>query len=236
MALVDKPAEGSASEVVAPVSDIPEQFQGKEFADVVKMYQSLEKKFGEQSNEVGQLRSLAEQQIMSPASSESVSEDIDFYSDPESAVERLIDRKLKPYAEIATQQTQAAVQQKLNQEFPNWRETVADEGFQEWVGKSKVRADLFVKADSADYDAAAELFSTWSELNEVKGAKTQAAKAAVDRDRKLRAATTEKGSAGIDPRKILNRADLRNLKQTNPSRYRELEPDIMKAYSEGRVR
>lgn len=235
MALVDKPEEGSAGEVSAPVNDIPEQFQNKSVAEMAQMYQSLERKLGEQSNELGSLRSLAEQQIMSNASAEPV-EDFDFYSDPEKAVDRLIERKMQPYTELAAQQTQAAVQQKLNQEYPQWRETIADEGFQEWVGKSKVRVDLFKKADSADYDAASELFSTWSDINAVKGASTSAAKSAVDRDRKLRAATTEKGSAGIDPRKILNRADLRNLRQTNPTRYAQLEPDIMKAYQEGRVR
>lgn len=236
--LVDGPKEGNAEEVTTPQNDIPDAFRGKEFADVVKMYQSLEQKMGQQSEELGSLRKLADQTLMSPQASSKADDlaDLDFYSDPEEAVRRIVDRQLQPYQSIAAQQIQAQTAQRLSSEFPDWKETVKDPSFADWVAKSKVRKQLFSLADNADYDAASELFSTWNELQGVKADKQSLEKTAVQRDRKLRAATTEKGANQIDPRKILKRADLRDLKQKNPSRYNDLLPDIRRAYAEGRVR
>jgi hypothetical protein len=37
-------------------------------------------------------------------------------------------------------------------------------------------------------------------------------------------------------KRVYRRADIRQLMQTNPQRYEDLQPEIMAAYAEGRVR
>lgn len=242
--LVNTPDEGSAAEVEKPDDNTPEHLRGKSQQEILEMYTSLERKLGEQSEELGSLRKLADQALMTekPASDLGApdpgagSDGADFWSDPEGYIKRVVTEATKPVQELTRKQQQEAAAVKLSQDFPNWKDTVADKEFQEWVARSKVRTDLFLRGDSGDVDAAAELFATWGDLSKAKDSTKASEKKAVERDRKMRAATTEKGSAGIDPRKILNRNDLRELKRTNPDRYNELLPDIRKAYAEGRVR
>lgn len=235
--IANTPEEGNAAAVTAPdENQIPEKYRGKSEQDIIQMHQELEKKLAQQGEELGSLRQLADQSLLIADSSSEQSEDVDFYADPEKAIVSLIKRELAPFNELTSKQQQQQVAQRLDTDFPGWKDTSANEDFQNWVAKSKVRTELWMRADNADLDAATELFGTWSELGNATKARETTAKKAVQRDRKLRAATTEKGAAAIDPRKILNRADLRSMAQNNPTRYRELLPDIRKAYAEGRVK
>jgi len=235
--IVDAPVEGNAAEVTTAQSTIPAEYQGKSVEEVAGMHQALQRKMGQMSEELGSLRQLADNRLLQPAAPEVVPVEDDFYTDPLAAVERIIDRKLQPFQAVAESQSHEVTTKKLDAEFgPTWVDTAKDPGFQEWVAKSKVRTQLFMNADKFDYDSAAELLGTWGELGNAKAENTHRERKAVDRDRKLRAVSTEKGSAQIDPRKILSRADLRQMMQNDPNRYKELAPEIRKAYSEGRVR
>ena len=234
--LVNKPEEGNPSEIEQPEASIPEQFRGKSTDDIIGMYQHLEKKLGQQSEELGSLRALAEQAVSAPAKEGSSTDDVDFFDNPEKAIERIVEQKLAPFNASLREQQQTAVRERLDQHYPGWETTAKSPEFETWVAGSKERTRLFVRANGADWDAANELFETWGKINASDSSSKKAATKAVERDRALRAAKTEKGSAGVDPRKILSRSDLRTLRQTNPSRYNELLPDIRKAYAEGRVR
>ena len=236
--IVNTPDAGNASEVEKPVDNTPEHLQGKSHAEVLDMYQNLERKLGEQSEELGSLRRLADQALTSePSAPKAETEKPDFWSDPEGYIDRIVDSRMGPVQSQASKQREEAVAQRLTQEIPNWREILGNPDFQQWVADDKTRKDLFLEADaSADFDKAAFLFSTYAALDKGKAETQQAADKAVERDRKLRAATTEKVSGGIDPRKILSRLDLQELRQKNPDRYNQLLPDIKKAYAEGRVR
>lgn len=234
--IVNSPDEGNAREVDQPVSDIPEHLQGKSAQELADMYKSLERKLGEQSEELGSLRKLADTALLQQQAPAPAEDDVDFYTDPEGAVRRIVDGALRPILQERNQVRQQTAKQRLDSEHPGWQDTVKSQEFQEWVAKSKIRTSLFVEGNSGDYNAADELFSTWKGLSKSESATKEAESKAVQRDRKRRAATTEKGAAGIDPRKILSRADLRELKRTNPNRYQDLLPDIRKAYAEGRVR
>jgi hypothetical protein len=52
----------------------------------------------------------------------------------------------------------------------------------------------------------------------------------------LKAASVDVGGTGESSAKIYRRADLIRLMMTDPARYEERQPEIMKAYAEGRVR
>ena len=80
----------------APVEDLPEKYRGKSVADIVKMHQEAEKLIGRQASEVAEVRSLADTLIKRqiqptvPVVPEASVDDIDFFSDPVSTVNKVI--------------------------------------------------------------------------------------------------------------------------------------------------
>lgn len=74
-------------------SQLPQHLQGKGIEDVVKMYGELERKFGEQSGEVGKLRKVAEQFDFI---NKVVSQDKDLLEKFESAINRVSGKTTPP--------------------------------------------------------------------------------------------------------------------------------------------
>ena len=75
---------------------IPEKYQGKSLEEVVQMHQEAEKLLGRQSGEVGELRKVVDDYIASqtptqaPQQTVEPEEDIDYFTDPQGAVNRAI--------------------------------------------------------------------------------------------------------------------------------------------------
>lgn len=234
--LVNTPTDGDASEVEKPEDSTPERYRGKSPEEIMQMADELRTTVDRMGNELGELRNYRDQTLQQAASVDDKQESVDFFEDPEKAVRRIVDEATADIRKSYLQNSEAVVRGRLDSEYPGWEETVKSNEFQNWVAESKHRVNMFVQANAADWDSANELLGTWQKIQGVEKTAEKAATKAVDRDRKLRAVKTEKGSAGIDPRKILRRADLISLKRDNPDRYNELLPDIKRAYAEGRVR
>ena len=228
--------------------DIPEKYQGKSVEDLVQMHQELEKFSGKQSTEVGELRKLVDDHIQTQLNAQQApqqqqqiddEDDVDFFVDPQTAVSRAIDNhpKIKE-AEAYTQQAkQQATLAQLKSNHPEMEQILQDPKFAEWIKGSKVRTQLFVKADQAyDYDSANELFSLWKEKNQVvqqaAEVEKQARKSAVKSANTGNARGTGEGSR----KKVYRRADIIKLMRTDPERYQSLSDEIFKAYAEGRVK
>ena len=226
--LIDPPDSGNADNVTTPDTSIPEKLQGKSPQELAEMYSQLESTLGRQSNELGELRRTLNEVTQA---NQPVDEEVDFYTDPDAA----FSKKVAPLVEALTELRVDNMRHKLTAQHPSYETVIADGKFQEWVANSQVRIRLWQEANVGDFNAANELFSNWGEVNKSKEQSQEQATEAVQRDRKLRAATSEKGSVGIAPGKILKAADLQALRQTNPERYRQNLPEIMKAYAEGRV-
>ena len=114
---------------------------------------------------------------------------------------------------------------------------LSDDKFANWIKASKIRTQLFVAADqNYDADAADELFTLWKERKTV--AKQTAAVEKQARKQQIKAANTgnAQGSAEASRRKIYRRADIIKLMKDDPDRYQALQPEIMKAYAERRVK
>jgi hypothetical protein len=113
---------------------------------------------------------------------------------------------------------------------------LADNRFQEWIGGSKVRTQLFQQADkNFDYDAADELFTLWKERQTT----VQQTAAVEKQERKQAVKSASTGNArgsGEQSKKIYRRSDIIKLMKTDPDRYQALSNEIMQAYAEGRVR
>lgn len=224
--------------------EIPEKYQGKTTAEIVRMHQEAEKLLGRQSSEVGELRSVVDNYIQTQLDSNTQKapepeEDIDFFSDPDKAVEKAIaNHPSIKAAEAQTQQyKQATAQAQLQERHPDMQQILQDSKFVEWIKGSKIRTQLFAQADTQyDYEAADELFTIWKERQQTVA--QTAANEKASRKNAVKAASTgnAKGSGEAASRKVYRRSDIIKLMQTDPDRYLSLSDEIMQAYQEGRVR
>ena len=224
--------------------DIPDKYKGKSTADIVRMHQEAEKLLGKQSGEVGELRSVVDNYIQTQLdtttkATQEPEEEIDFFSDPDKAVERAI--KNHPSIRAAEAQSQqyrqSTAQAVLQKSHPDMQEILQDGKFVDWIKGSKIRTQLFAQADTQyDYEAADELFTNWKERQ---GAVAQTAtneKASRKTAVKNASAGNARGSGEAASRKIYRRSDIIKLMQTDPERYLSLSDEITQAYAEGRVR
>ena len=234
-------------EVTEQEDEIPDKYKNKSIQEIVQMHQEAEKLVGRQSSEVGELRKIVddfvktqlETQKQSPQAQQDDNEDIDFFYDPEQAVRKVIDShpKIKEAEEYTRQAKQASIIGKIEQKHPDFKDIVSDEAFAEWVKASKVRTELYIRADQHfDFDSADELLSLWKERRQAVSNTADLNKA--DRQRQARAASTgtAKGSGEAPSRKIYRRADIIELMQKDPKRYNAMSDEIMAAYAEGRVK
>ena len=224
---------------------LPEKYQGKSLEEVVQMHQEAEKLLGRQSSEVGELRKVVDDYISSQTQSApqpqyvEPEDDIDYFTDPQGAVNRAIENhpKIREAQEYSQQYKQQAALATLSNKHPDMQEILGDPKFAEWIKASKIRTQLFVQADQEyNADAADELFSLWKERKTVTQQTAQVEKQA--RKQQLKAANTgnARGSAEGGRKKVYRRADIIKLMRTDPDRYTALADEIMAAYAEGRVK
>lgn len=231
-----------------PEPELPDKYKGKSVADIVKMHQEAEKLIGRQANEVAEVRSLADQLIkrqiqptVTPQETNTPIDDIDFFADPVSTVNKVIANH--PSIRMAQEKTaeldRMTNKQKLVSKHPDYTDILADSEFAQFVTASPIRQQLFQAADKQyDFLAADELLTTFKELKAAKQkiVSDGAAQLKDESKRQLNAASVDAGGSGEVGRKTYRRADLIRLQIQNPSRYKELSDEIYAAYAEGRVR
>jgi len=232
-----------------PTEELPEKYRGKSAIEIAKMHQEAEKLIGRQANEVHEVRSLADQLLKQQLEArtketapieESLEED--FFVDPKQAVNRQVEKHpaVIEARQAALEMKKMKTAQQLSAKHPDFTTIAQDTGFQDWVKSSKIRLNLFAKADAEfDFDAADELLSTYKELKQIKQQTQTTQTAAVEskaQEQAMKAASVDVGGAGETSRKVYRRADLIKLKLTDPSRYEALQDEILMAYSEGRVK
>ena len=236
-----EPAAEEKPEVV-----IPDKYQGKSVEDIVKMHQEAEKLIGKQAQEVGEVRRLADELIKreisqkkaveTPQETETELQD-KYFEDPVAAVHAAVDKHpaIQQAQLQAFEYKQQQVTQKLKQEFSNFDEVINDTRFFDWIKASPVRARLFSEAHQQyDYDSAAELISTWNNINKTDA--TSIADSKAETSKNLKTATVNTGSPAPSSRKVYRRSDLINLRLRDPARYEAMSDEIMAAYAEGRVK
>ena len=231
------------------VAEIPEKYKGKNLEDIVRMHQEAEKLIGRQAQEVGEVRRLADdlikqsiaqknQQQVQPNEVNNSSQEIDFFEDPQSHVNRAVANHPDVIAakQASLQLKQIQTQAMLNKKHPDFADVVRDGEFIEWVKASPMRLNIYAMADANyDFNAADELISTFKQIRTSKTQQTTDAGNAV-RKQNLKAAGVDVGGTGESAKKVYRRADLIRLRMQDPDRYEALQPEIMAAYSEGRVK
>lgn len=233
-------------EVTEQEDDLPEKYRNKDIKDIVQMHQEAEKLLGKQSSEVGELRKIVDDFVKTQTelstqkqSPQAQDEEIDFFYDPKAAINQAIEKhpKVREAEEYTQQARHASIVNQLQAKHPEYRDIVQDEEFGKWIQASKVRTELFVRADKQfDFDSADELLTLWKERQQAVSTTETMQKA--DRDRQAKAASTgsAKGSGEAPSRKIYRRADIIELMQKDPKRYNAMSDEIMRAYAEGRVK
>ena len=222
--------------------DIPDKYRGKDIKDIVQMHQEAEKLLGRQSSEVGELRKIVDDFVKSQINANSPQqedEEPDFFNEPDKAIAKAIENHptIKAAQETSMAMRQQQILSQLQTTHPDFVDIVSDEQFQQWKDGSKVRQELYERADKQfEFEAANELLTLWKERQ---GMVAETAKVQEqDRKRQLKAASTgsTSGSTEAPSRKIYRRADIIKLMQTDPKRYNQLSDEIMAAYAEGRVK
>ena len=227
-----------------PESEIPEKFRGKSAAEMAKAYTELERRMSDQGNELSNLRSTLDAMALNASKASEPEQapitEADFFSDPTNTVNRAIESHpaLRQAQEMATKMAYAQGLATLQQRHPDLKEVMNDPKFGEWIKSSSVRTARFQRADQmGDVEEADDLISTFKQLNVVQQTAKQASQKA--QKQAVRSANTGGVRGNSDARgsrRVYRRADIRELMKTNPKRYEDLQPEIMQAYVEGRVR
>jgi hypothetical protein len=222
--------------------ELPEKYREKSLDEIVKMHQEAEKLIGKQAQEVGEVRKLADELIKQNLGSRQQTRqeepEVDFFENPQQAVQRTVDNHPDILAarQVTQEMRRAQIQQRLAQEHPDFGDIAKDQDFANWVKSSPIRIKIFEQADSGyDFDSANELLSTYKQLRSVKQKQTSD-DGEVTRKQNLKAVGVDTGGSGESSKKVYRRADLIRLKMQDPNRYDALSDEIMAAYQEGRVR
>lgn len=244
----EAPAQEADNAPVANESAIPDKYKGKSLEEIVKMHQEAEKLIGRQAQEVGEVRKLADDLIKQQLNTtkqdtqpSAVDNEIDYFADPDKAVNHAVEnnpivRQLKEQAEQQIRQQNAA---QLQTKFPNFQEIVQSDDFTNWIKASRVRLDLFVKANNFDLDAAEELLETYTTIKGIKAKQVDDSLVKGEeqkRTQQLRSAAVQKGGTGEVSKPVYKRVDLIRLRMQDPQRYNDMQDEIMQAYNEGRVK
>ena len=228
-----------------PVEDTPpSKYEGKSHAEMVAILEERERMIGQQSNELGNLRQTfdamtATQSVPAQPEPEPV-EEADFFVDPQKAVDSRISSHpaLKEAREMAKKLAYAQSLATLQQRHPDLQQIMESEGFKQWITASPSRVRRLQAADQdGDVDEADDLISTYKEVTRTvdtaKRAEQQAQKKAV---KNATVSGTRSNPDAASSKRVYRRADIRQLMQKDPDRYEALQPEIMQAYAEGRVR
>ncbi len=270
------PAKGQEP-AAADEDEIPEEYRGKSLKEIARMHREAQQVIGRQGTELGELRKRADQAIQAslealrrtsqpapaaapaaPAEPVKVDES-EFFANPQAAVAKAIAaspvieeirKTLGAAAQEAAIAKATAATERFNTAHPDAGEIMADPEFQKWVGASRFRQQLLMRAhNNFDFEAGDEVFGTWKALRPKQAAPSPddaAARAAAQtlaarrKQAAQQAAVPSNGNAApaqaSGSKKIYRRADVLELMERDPERYEQLAPEIEKAYRENRVR
>lgn len=248
--LEEAPAEATAeapveAEAEAPSEeDLPDKYKGKSASDIARMHQELEKRLGQQSSEVGELRrhfdDYVQSNVQAQQSAPEVVEEVDFFADPNAAMAKAIENHptLKQAQAVAAEMAKSQALAKLKASHPDMNTVLQDDGFKEWVSSSPIRRELYQQADTRyDFAAADELITLYKERQ---GVVKQTAKVEKQHQKnevkRASTGTARSNPEGATSKKIYRRRDIIELMNSDPKRYEALLPEIMKAYAEKRVK
>lgn len=227
------------------------KFEGKDIADILDSYKNLESAYGRMANDLGTQRKLTDRLLdlkrdedlsrNAPGTSEITLDSAELLDNPTQALDRYIAAR-----DARTQQQQEErfkslesqlVQDRFLQKHPDFQTVAQDADFLAWAQASPVRSRVAQAAAGGDWTAADDLLT---EYKEGKKATAPAAKPneELEAARKAGFESSAPGGGSNSSGKVYRRADLIDLKINKPHVYQDpsFQAEILKAYSEGRVK
>lgn len=245
-----QPEQAEATE--QPVKK-PGKFEGKSQADIEAAYEELERSFGRQGAELGELRkqvdtyirsSLTPKEPAAPKQQEPEQDDSQFFVEPRKAVANEIENHpaVQELREFRRSTQAERAKAAFNAKHPDADAVLADPEFRAWVEASPRRVKTLLDAHTNhDVDAADDIFSTFKEVRAAKIAANaekvkEAAEAKLDEAKRAAgAAVGTTGAGGGGKKQTFSRAKLMRMMVEDPEQYAALNDEIIAAYAEGRV-
>ena len=239
--------EGQAEEEPAapdaPEEETPEEPEQEPEADYRQRYEELQRKLGEQGNELGMYRQFIDQHLTAPVNQqrapETPPEEIDFLENPEKAVQAIEQRVMQRLTgQMTGMMASNQGMQKLMSQHPDHMAVVNSPDFKEWALQTHPKSVLAV-ADK-DPEAAAYILSQYKQGRSQPTPSVDEKSVANKISTKRMAARTTggvvPGPKGSSGEKVFKRIELMYMMVNNPREYERLQPQILKAYREGRVK
>jgi hypothetical protein len=243
-------------------TDLPEKFRGKSAKEIAESYLNLESRLGTMANDLGVQRQLTDRLLDLKRSGDLSRNDPTVRKPTQVRTEELLDKPtetLDRVIETRVREIGQEVDQKINSlrmtmaeasfkgKHSDFQSVVTSPDFTAWVNASPIRLRAAATANQGDWQVATEL------LDEFKASKKQVSRKVDDGDdvgniesarrASLDSSSGSGGSGAVDGTtrgkgKIYSRADLMKLRINDPEAYYDdsFQGEILKAYSEGRVR
>lgn len=258
-----QPSEAPAKE---KPSHIPDKFWDADKGEVLyeklaQSYSTLESAYGRMANDLGTQRKLTDRLLdlkrvddlrangADPAPAKPKLPEVkgtELLDDPAGVISRVVETVVQQRDQQA-QQTAAQTQAQTRFEqfvaaHPDYEQTAQSPEFTAWVNESKTRQRLSAHASRGDVDSADDLLTEFKGSRSKPQVKTteELAKDGVDAARKvgLENGGAAAPAAAVKTGKVYRRADLIRLKLERPEQYADeaFQAEILKAYSEGRVK
>jgi len=246
-AATQEPTDDEGKAAGVEQAPIPDKFKGKSAEEIAQSYTELEREFGRRGNELGELRDITNRILESQLTT--TTGDGDDKGTGKVTSDALLENPDKVIADAVAnspsmrQLEKSRAEENLERAFdqfkvdhPDAEKVVGDPRFQTWIQKNPVRAKRWTEADSKyDFATAGDIISTYKEIADVTNADTVATRQAA-----LASVASPDASAGnadtSGKKKIYLKSELMKLKYSDADRYERLQPQIIAAYAEGRVR
>jgi hypothetical protein len=228
------------------------KFKGQ--AELEQAYQQLEARFGQQGQEIGQLRSLTDK-LLDLKTNESgtanggrkepvqVTSD-ELLRDPRAAIERVVTESTAGLQAQLAQEQHARVKAAFLLKHPTYEADMNDPAFHAFAKGSAYRTSLVQAAVANNVAAADELWNAWEEARPKADADKKKVAGEADRTRQLSSAALVSGGAGAtgegsdSGKPIYSRSALIQKRIQDPTGYYDpaFQEMISQAYIEKRVR
>ena len=226
------------------------KFEGKGIEEILDSYNNLQSAYGRMANDLGTQRKLTDEllnlkrdtDLQSNAPAEEPLPKVDpaqLLDDPTQALDGYLAsreaRNQRAYEERLAQMEAQMQADRFMQKHPDFMDVGQSEEFRTWATASPLRNQVANLAAGGDWDAADALLNEYKA--EMANAPAKAQEDGIEAAKKVGLeSTASEGSTSSG--KVYRRADLIDLKLRKPHVYGDpaFQAEILKAYSEGRVK
>lgn len=230
------------------------KFEGKSVEEILESYNNLQSAYGRMANDLGTQRKLTDRLLdlkrdedlmqNTPEKKEEPLPEIsssELLDNPTSALDRVMAareaRIRQEYDQRLSQFEQQLRTDKFVAKHPDYLELGQSEEFRAWATGDPIRNQVAQRAAQGDFDAADALLTEYKKSNRRDSSGNNLRDNDMEEARRVGMESSNTAGAA-NTGKVYRRADLIDLKINKPHIYSDpaFQAEILKAYSEGRVK